>query len=101
MTTNKFEVYENNDIVYTNKAKAKPRSLEELLKLDTYQGMTDDEIRFVMAYKERMAYLTSLTDANNRIYKDMVEKLTEQAEEKSKESYEIFKRAMSFTPDFK
>lgn len=51
MTTDSVNPYENGDIIAVNK----PRNLDELLKLDTYQGMTDDEIRLVIAYKESRA----------------------------------------------
>lgn len=34
-----------------------PRSIDELLKLDTYQDMSDEEIRLVIEWHERQAAL--------------------------------------------
>lgn len=37
----------------------KPRSLDVLLKLDTFQGMTDEEISAVVSYRESQAVLNA------------------------------------------
>lgn len=57
MTTNK-DPYVSGDIKIVSGDE--PRSLDELLKMETYQGMTDDELRLLFAYKEQIAYKSGL-----------------------------------------
>lgn len=39
------------------------REVSELLSLDTFQGMTDDEIQSIIDYKMRVAFDSALTSA--------------------------------------
>lgn len=41
---------------------AATRQIDELLNLDTYQGMTDDEIETLIAYKCKLEYYRGLSD---------------------------------------
>lgn len=40
-----------NDVITEEETQATPRTLNELILLDTYQGMSDDEIEMVMEYR--------------------------------------------------
>lgn len=51
---------ENNDSTET------PRDLSELLKLDTYQGMTDTEIETIITYKKALAVSSAFTENSER-----------------------------------
>ena len=53
-TVEQFDSEVADNTVYVDESD-KPRPLDTLLKLDTYQGMTDTEIRLVIAYKEQLA----------------------------------------------
>lgn len=61
MTTG--DPYASGDIKQSDESDT-PRSLDELLKMDTYQDMSDDEIRLVIAYKEYTAIRNAETDKN-------------------------------------
>lgn len=39
------------------------RSVQELLKLDTYQGMSDDEIQSIVDYRSKTSYTQGKADA--------------------------------------
>lgn len=54
ISVEKFNTEVLDNTVYIDESD-KPRSLDTLLKLDTYQGMTDTEIRLIIAYKEQLA----------------------------------------------
>lgn len=98
MTTDVQDPYATGDVV--NADGTVPRDLNELLKLDSYQGMTDDEIKLVMAWKETMAYRNAANDAAREelstAYAAMVEKLDAAA----RLAQESFERACSIAPAF-
>lgn len=77
------------------------RTIDELMKLGTYQGMTDDEIERVMTYRERMA---ALTERNNGAAK-AIERAQRSAEERANAQYEQaqanFRLACSISPTFR
>lgn len=77
------------------------RTMDELLALGTYQGMTDEEIERVMTYRERMA---ALTERNNGAAK-AIERAQRSAEERASAQYEQaqanFRLACSISPTFR
>lgn len=77
------------------------RTIDELMKLGTYQGMTDDEIERVMAYRERMS---ALAERNSGAAK-AIERAQRSAEERANAQYEQaqanFRLACSISPTFR
>lgn len=90
--------YATGDIV--NADGSTPRDLNVLLKMDSYQDMTDNEIKLVIAWKEKMSYMQASNDASKAAltaaYDTMVAKLAESA----KAAQESFERACSIVPAF-
>lgn len=77
------------------------RTIDELMKLGTYQGMTDDEIERVMTYRERMAALIERNDGAAKA----IERAQRSAEERANAQYEQaqanFRLACSINPTFR
>lgn len=77
------------------------RTIDELMKLGTYQGMTDEEIERVMTYRERMA---ALIERNSGAAK-AIEQAQRSAEERANAQYEQaqanFRLACSINPTFR
>lgn len=77
------------------------RTMDELLALGTYQGMTDEEIERVMTYRERMAALTERNNGTARA----IERAQRSAEERANAQYEQaqanFRLACSISPTFR
>ena len=73
-------------------SQTEPRNINELLLLDTYQGMTDEEIELVIDFKARQRYydLESTFDHAERI-----ERLNEVAENNSR-TREIVRSALEY-----
>ena len=98
MTTDVQDPYASGDIA--NADGTAPRDLNELLKLDTYQGMTDDEIKLVMAWKETMAYRNAANDAAREELSTAYESMVEKLDAAAKAAQESFERACSIAPAF-
>lgn len=95
--TIKDDPYASGDIKTTGD---RPRPLDELLKLDTYQDMTDDEIRLVIAYKEYTAmkrneieHARELAEARDQASRDVYTKQAQTA-------MDNFNAAMSLRAQF-
>lgn len=77
------------------------RTIDELMRLGTYQGMTDDEIERVVTYRERMA---ALVERNGGVAR-AIEQAQRGAEERASAQYEQaqanFRLACSINPTFK
>lgn len=77
------------------------RTIDELLRLDTYQGMTDDEIERVMAYRESVAVMAERNDGAAKA----IERAQRSAEERANAQYEQaqanFRLACSISPTFR
>lgn len=77
------------------------RTIDELLRLDTYQGMTDDEIERVMSYRERAAVMAERNDGAAKA----IERAQRSAEERANAQYEQaqanFRLACSISPTFR
>lgn len=61
-----------------------PRHVQELLKLDSYQGMTDEEITSLMEYKAAIAAVQAkeqaLQQANEQLHAELLQQASEAAE---------------------
>lgn len=100
MTTDvTVDPYESGDIV--NADGTKPRDLNLLLKMDSYQGMTDDEIRLVMAWKEMIATREAKTAAMEEAYRTAYDEFRESIDTALKSAESNFQRACSLVPSFK
>lgn len=88
--------YNNGDIIAVNK----PRSLDELLKLDTYQGMSDDEIRLIIAYKEYRAMKDAEISAALDTAREEQELFREKWADIKSATMDSFKQACAFVPEF-
>lgn len=77
------------------------RTIDELLRLGTYRGMTDDEIERVMAYRERAAAMAERNDGAAKA----IERAQRSAEERANAQYEQaqanFRLACSISPTFR
>lgn len=98
MTTS--DPYVSGDIKKTDESDA-PRSLDELLKLDTFQGMTDDEIRLLIAYKEYTAIRNAETDKNIEIEQARSEAMKNVYEKLHEDASANFARALNVSLKFK
>lgn len=77
------------------------RSLNELLEMESYQGMTDEEINIVMAYTTEQAALQTAIklrgEAIEQNYLDLVRKY----EDAAKASDEAFRKVLEDKPLFR
>lgn len=79
---------------------AEPRSLDVLLKCKTYQGMTDEEIASVIAFKEEQARAAAQAEevraANSAFVQEMRDHWSAQAEAAD----EAYRRALEVKVEF-
>lgn len=54
-----------------------PRTVQELLNLDTYQGMTDEEIQSLIDYYQQVGYDTALGTAQISIWSDAAQTIVD------------------------
>lgn len=78
-----------------------PRSLDELLKMDTYQDMSDDEIRLVIAYKEYTAIRKAESDKNLEVEQARAEAMKNVYERLHEDASANFARALNVSVKFK
>lgn len=98
MTTESADVYETGDLVATGDEK--PRKLDDLLRLPSYQGMTDDEIRLVIAYKVMNAYNVQRIKHEQELNEARIAEIAAQAKIARESSEADFKRALDLVPSF-
>ena len=63
-----------------NVAEQTQRTVQELLGLDTYQGMTDDEIQSLIDYYQQVGYDTALGTAQISIWSDAAQTIVDGSE---------------------
>lgn len=56
------------------------RTVQELLNLDTYQGMTDEEIQSLIDYYQQVGYDTALGTAQISIWSDAAQTIVDGSE---------------------
>lgn len=91
--------YETGDIMIIDGTR--PRDLNTLLKLDSYQTMTDTEIKLVVAWKEMMAAREAKNAAMEEAYQTAFDAFREQISEALASADANFKTACSIVPGFK
>lgn len=57
-----------------------PRTVQQLLSLDTYQGMTDEEIQSLIDYYQRLGYDTALGTAQISIWSQAAQTIVDGSE---------------------
>lgn len=63
-----------------NVAEQTSRTVQELLNLDTYQGMTDEEIQSLIDYYQQVGYDTALGTAQISIWSDAAQTIVDGSE---------------------
>ena len=98
MTTS--DPYVSGDIKQSDES-GTPRSLDELLKMDTYQDMSDDEIRLVIAYKEYTAMRNAEADKNLEIERARSEAMKNVYDKLHEDASANLARALNVSVKFK
>lgn len=98
MTTS--DPYESGDIKNADGTESL-RNLDELLKLDTFQGMTDDEIRLLIAYKEYMAMRNAESDKNIEVERARSEAMKNVYDKLHEDASANLARALNVSVKFK
>lgn len=78
----------------------KPRSIDELSKLETYQGMTDTEIQLLMDYNAKIAAERADGEARQREAAEQLQAMQAASAKLHGAAMESFKRACAATPAF-
>lgn len=92
--------YESGDIKNADGTES-PRNLDELLKLDTFQDMTDDEIKLLIAYKEYTAIRNAETDKNIEVERARSEAMKNVYDKLHEDASANFARALNVSVKFK
>ena len=71
-----------------------PRSLDVLLKSTTYQGMTDDEIARIIAYREERARTSEATAQQAEAVREQTEAMKQHWEEEAAKAEAAFNTAV-------
>lgn len=82
--------YQSGEIV----SRETPRNLDELLKLDSYQGMTDDEIKLVIAYKEYYAQRTAQIEAQKEAAAEQMQAFRDKWADMKAQAQEHFEQVL-------
>lgn len=80
---------------------AETRTLDELLKLETYQGMSDDEIQLLIDFRCRVASEAAVSDALSEATFEHVELVRDALNRSRAHSKALFDAAISMTPVFR
>lgn len=78
----------------------KPRSLDALLKLDTFQGMTDEEISAVVSYRESQAVLNAKIEEMRAEAEAAQAAFQERMDQQLAQAQANFEQAMSVAAQF-
>ena len=78
-----------------------PRDLSALLDSDTYQGMTDDEIERVIAYKENLAARNAVIEAGREMHARQMEELEKQQRRACEAAMQALENALDTMNSYK
>ena len=84
----------------TDKTAEKPRSIDELSKLGTYQGMTDTEIQLLMDYNAKIAAERADGEARQREAAAQLQAIQAESAKFHDAAMASFERACAATPAF-
>lgn len=76
------------------------RSLDELLALETYQGMTDEEIDRVIAFRTAIAKTAAQNEEARKSNQDFIDQMTSRYDEQVTEARAAFDAACSTAATF-
>lgn len=78
----------------------KTRTIDELIRLGTYQDMTDEEINRLIEYKAKVAADRADSEARAREAEAQLKAMQEESAKTREQAEEAFKRACSLNPGF-
>lgn len=84
----------------TDETAKKPRSIDELSKLGTYQGMTDTEIQLLMDYNAKIAAERADGEARQREAAAQLQAMQAESAKFHDAAMASFERACAATPTF-
>lgn len=84
----------------TDETAEKPRSIDELSKLRTYQGMTDAEIQLLMDYNAKIAAERADGEARQREAAAQLQAMQDESAKFHDAAMASFERACAATPAF-
>jgi len=85
----------------TTNEQGKPRSIDELSRLDTFQGMTDEEIQRLMDYRAKIAAERADSEARQREQAETLKTLQDEAAKTREQAQASFEAACAINPGFK
>lgn len=74
-----------------------PRDVDVLLHMDTFQGMSDEEIELVIAAEKSRSLQQGRSEVSEQLYKDMETRLAEQASAAAARAEAAFNAAFEST----
>lgn len=77
------------------------RNIEELLKMETFQDMTDDEIAIIMAYREEQAAIKATLETRTEHLREQQTAMIGRYVAAQTEANNAFKNAISTAATFK
>lgn len=77
------------------------RNIEELLKMESYQGMTDEEISLVMAYHAEQAAIKATLDVKTEFLREQQAAMIGRYVAAQTEANKAFDNAISTAAEFK
>lgn len=89
----------DNGFVYEHIVEVEP-TLDQLLKAPTYEGMTDEQIKKIVEYKENIAYENGKLDERSKKLDEMEQNLISAVESAKESANAQFEQAVALTPKF-
>ena len=90
----------SDDIIEVTASEKTPRTLDELLKLDTYQGMTDVEIDIVIEWHVRNAVQDAEFKAQANLQQEQIAVLYGREMEKARLANETLRELVGLTGNY-
>ena len=84
----------------TDETPTRPRSIDELSKLETYQGMTDAEIQLIVDYNAKIAAERADGEARQREAAEQLQAMQAASAKLHDDAMASFERACAATPAF-
>ena len=81
----------------SEESEMKTRTIDELLHLGTYQGMTDEEITRVINYNAKIAAERADSDARKRELEQQLQTMQEESAKARAEAQAAFEKACALT----
>ena len=85
----------------TTNGQEKPRSIDELSRLGTFQGMTDEEIQRLMDYNANVAAERADAEARQREHAETLKALQDESAKAREQAQAAFEQACALNPAFK